>query len=448
MTKFAPLPVTQGESSKVWQALSALLPPRSPDCNYWWKLTGKQLAVLVDAAGYTVEKQYEALLFHYHLIVPYLGPAPGPDGKYSWPSIFSIEGQPIEYSWKWNTATGKPVVRYTIEAKGHHTGTPMDPLNQEATRELLHRLQRLMPGVVDLTWTNHLLATLYDHDRSKLEQENNGGKCLTTTVMVATELEPSGLSFKTYFVPRRLGQSVIQIPLAVWKEAVAGICPENAAAAAVYDFLDGPEGALLSPFFLAVDNVKPEDSRLKFYFLSPHAKFSSIREIMTLGGRISISDERLQDLQSLVAAVTSLKAQPFAEDAEPPLTDQDGPICDGASAGESTFVPGCGYYFNIASGGQYPQIKLFVKLNTYGPGDLDMTGHITTWMATHGRGQYCQQFSSMLKYLCRDGQLGDKKGVYSYLSCMFKNDGKLEVTTYLKAETMFTCGRNGVAGEA
>ena len=58
-----------GQSTQAWRALSQYLPTRNPDSDYWWWLTGRHLAALVEAAGYPIEKQYEALLFHYHWMV-------------------------------------------------------------------------------------------------------------------------------------------------------------------------------------------------------------------------------------------------------------------------------------------------------------------------------------------------------------------------------------------
>ncbi|KAE8390306.1 tryptophan dimethylallyltransferase-domain-containing protein [Aspergillus alliaceus] len=82
--------------------------------------------------------------------VPYMGPAPGPEGSLKWKSLLGVEGSPIEYSWKWNTATGKPDVRYTIEAIGPWRATDLDPLKQQATLEMLYRIADVVSSV-DLT---------------------------------------------------------------------------------------------------------------------------------------------------------------------------------------------------------------------------------------------------------------------------------------------------------
>lgn len=60
---------------KVWNSLVKKCLPHAEnkDVQFWWNLTGYHLAVMIDAAGYSIEKQYEVLLFHYHWIVSNFG---------------------------------------------------------------------------------------------------------------------------------------------------------------------------------------------------------------------------------------------------------------------------------------------------------------------------------------------------------------------------------------
>ena len=58
-----------GQFTQAWRAVSQYLPARSSDNDYWWRLTGRHLAAIVEAAGYPIERQYEALLFTYHWAV-------------------------------------------------------------------------------------------------------------------------------------------------------------------------------------------------------------------------------------------------------------------------------------------------------------------------------------------------------------------------------------------
>ncbi|KAL4746285.1 hypothetical protein BDW72DRAFT_197826 [Aspergillus terricola var. indicus] len=429
--------MTVTKQSKAWETLSRCLPPRNADLDYWWALTGAHLALMLEAAGYSTEKQYEALLFHYHWIIPYMGPSPSSPGALKWPSLLGVEGSPIEYSWKWNTPkpTSTPDVRYTMEAINSHTGTALDPLNQDASREMLHRLAAAFPAI-DLTWVNHFLATLYDHDRAKYVAESANGAHFTTTVMNAAEFLPGGLNIKTYFIPRRLGQAEGIVPLATWDEALVRLDPENQARKALYEFLEtSEEGKLLSPFMLAVDNIKPEKSRLKFYFQSPHTSFASVREIMTLGGRIPIPEPSMASLQSLIAAITDLPAD-FPVDAEIPCA----PEYSYNPAAKDNFVElpillsGYIYYFDIAPGARLPGIKFYSPTRRYARDDRTLADGITGWMRANGRGEYCERYLAMLEKLAAHRGLEEGKGLQTYVSCLFKGDGEMDITSYLGPE--------------
>lgn len=53
----------------VWQSLQKVIPLQDRNIRFWWHHTGYHVACMVDASGYSIEKQYEVLLFHLHFIV-------------------------------------------------------------------------------------------------------------------------------------------------------------------------------------------------------------------------------------------------------------------------------------------------------------------------------------------------------------------------------------------
>jgi len=178
-----------------------------------------------------------------------LGPAPGDSSRPKWKSLLGNEGSPIEYSWKWNTAKGKPDVRYCIEAIGPYAGRALDPLNQDGSLELLHRLEEVVP-TVDLTWTNHFIATLFDHNRGKYAAEAESGAQFTSTIFIAPEWLETGFNIKTYFLPRLLGGTVNAkgLTLAQWEESFSQLDPTNEARQLMSDFLaNDPVGQSLTP---------------------------------------------------------------------------------------------------------------------------------------------------------------------------------------------------------
>jgi hypothetical protein len=108
---------------------------------------------------------------------------------------------------------------------------------------------------------------------------------------------------------------------------------------------------------LAVDNVLPEKSRLKLYFQTPHTSFTSVREIMTLGGRISAPESQLEDLRTLLLAVSGLVPD-FPN-------EQEIPCCKKYSDKDVILDPrillsGYVYYFDLAPGPEVPQINFTI----------------------------------------------------------------------------------------
>lgn len=439
--------------SEAWTKLSRYLPYVNAAQDYWWQLTGRHLASLVEAAGYPLEKQYEALIFHYHWTVPYMGPAPKADGTPAkWKSLLGLDGSPIEYSWKWTTRTSEPDVRYVTEPIGTYPGTHLDPLNQQALRELLQRLSEAQGTDMNLSWVNHFFARFYDHDNTKYVQEAATGspRSTATSVQLGTEfLRNKGIGFKTYFFPRKLGR-VDDISITQYDESMAELqlvgVDANAdkgswgAREALVDFLaHNAEGQVLKPFSLAVDNVAPAKSRLKWYFHTPHTSLDSVREVMTLGGRIATDkiDAQLADLYALIRAVAGLPDD-FPSDAEIPLPAQSDVYDQAARAnfGElDEVLTGYLYYFDIAPGPrQLPEIKWFIPSRHYAPNDLALAHATAAWMETRGRGAHNKRYMKMLGDLSQHRGLETAKGLQTFVSCLFKPDGELDVTTYLGAE--------------
>ncbi|EMD88355.1 hypothetical protein COCC4DRAFT_44186 [Bipolaris maydis ATCC 48331] len=435
--------------TEAWKALEKCLPSRDCNSDTWWQLTGRHLAAIMDAAGYPLEKQYEALLFHYHWTVPYMGRAPGLSQHCStsaWKSLLALDGTPIEYSWKWNTSkTGStPNVRYVVEPIGRDAGTELDPLNQQASRELLFGLKKLLPGM-DNTWACYFLASLFDHDHAVYMAEAGQKGYLGTSMQLAIEFHGKATAIKSYFFPRKYGQAGL-MPLEQWRMCVDGLklggevdCGAPAAAfitparTAVDRFLStSPYGQSLTPISVAVDNIAPESSRLKWYFHTAQTSFASVRHIMTLGGVIASSEVEglLDQLASLVKAVNGL-GDDFPEDVEVPAGSE---LETSLDFGElSKVLKGYLYYFDIAPGKAVPEIKLFVPTRYYGGNDFVLGHALTQWMQANGRGSHCKSYLGMLESLAEHRRLDQGKGLQTYVSCLFK-EGELDITTYLGAE--------------
>lgn len=187
---------------------------------------------------------------------------------------------------------------------------------------------------------------------------------------------------------------------------------------------------------LAVDNVEPSKSRLKLYFISAHSSFASVRRIMTMGGRKQVSEDHLQELRSLISAVSGL-APDFPEDQETPFTDSHYTNGTKNNFGElPEILHSYVYYFDIAPGKSIPDIKFYTPIRGYGPNDRKLAGHLIDWMDKRGRGNYAKEYLSVLEHLNQHRRLEDGKGAHVYLSCLIKKDGELDITSYLGAEAV------------
>lgn len=367
-----------------------------------------------------------------------MGSAPSPSGELRWRSLITVEGGPVEYSWKWPTTTGEPDIRYSLEPISAFSGTPEDPLNQIPATQLLNRLAAVTPGV-DLTWTHHFLATLFDHDKSAyLAALAAAGVTPSSTFGIAAEFVPKGLGFKAYFVPRKLAPAPADAPLAHWTASVSQLAPENPSRDALLDFLKtSPAGQKMNPLLLAVDCVAPAKSRLKWYFQSPSASFASVREIMTLGGMKTGLETELAELRELIHAVLGLPAD-FADDAEVPLAPKYNP--DSKENENFVALPGLLtgyiYYFDIPPRAKLPEVKLYIPVWRYGKDDLSIANATAAWMEKRGRGRYNERFLEMLQGVADHRHLGDEAGLQTYVTCVLRKGGEADITTYMGAELL------------
>ncbi|KAL5340580.1 aromatic prenyltransferase [Aspergillus crustosus] len=446
-----------GRSTPAWKVLSQTLPSRAPDADAWWQLTGRHLAVLLDAAAYPIERQYECLLYHYHYATPYLGSAPKDSASTSkWKSILQLDGTPFEFSWKWNTPDGEPDVRIGLEPIGPMAGTPLDPLNHAATREVLHKLSSAVPDV-DLTWTHHFLATLFDHDYAKYTAKATQGTPIGTSLVLSLEFLRNSTKVKTYFQPRLLDQQgFLDVPR--WEASFQKLHPDEPSRTALHEFLTtNPEGKLLKPFCLSLDNCSPPHARLKWYFNSPSTNFNSIRGIMTLGNRVPMTETLERQFVELFDLLRTLTSQPhtfpvsseFPSPASTPTSDSPGP--DFFSPIPNTLT-GLVYFFDIAPNQNQsepstslPKIKLYFPIRNHCANDLIATQNLNSWLDSRGRGQYGSAFLKSLEAIADYRRLDEGGGLLSFLSCQFGEDGGLDLTSYFNPQA-FAAGREEAKG--
>lgn len=349
------------------------------------------------------------------------------------------DGSPLEYSWKWNTSSGKPDVRYSWEPFNPGSGRTTDPQNHALSLDYMRTVKQVLPGV-DFTWITSLL------------QEIEGGDQKASHFLHAVEYsQTKAFGLKSYFLPRdyKILQAGSATTMDEWDRVILKLNPNNAGRDTLMKFLSGnPQGKLLQPWYvillrlqsickliwedsvLAVDDVKPKKSRLKLYFMTPHTSFSSLREIVTLGGTREVPESSFKDLKSFIWTLLGVPDD-YPEDVNVPAH----PPVAKTWLDEENLVECFVYFFDIAPHNSEVDIKFYLPTRRYGPDDRQIATRLTKWMESRGRGAWCDRYLHMLERLAEHRGLENGKGLHSYISYQVGKGPEPDIKSYLTPET-------------
>ncbi|KAF6795437.1 dimethylallyl tryptophan synthase 1 [Colletotrichum sojae] len=428
----------------VLASVSKWLPPRDEDIDYWWSMAGSHFATLLRHADYSQEAQYEILLFVYHQIAPRLGSSPRTLalGSASGDSGLSLDGTHIEYSWRWNEPGTRPEIRTVMEPFSRFAGTYMDPLNIKPATEMLYSMKPRIQSL-DMSLFNHFVGKFYDASHHKYLETNE--RPIMTNVCLGFEFHGRDILPKAYFFPRKLGQ-VGLTPMDVWEGAITSAVPDTPTFGNVFSFVknEAPTlGLTLTPLWLGIDVVRPEDARIKFYCVESRTSFNSVRSILTMGGNIPVSEDLLSKTWELMKAVCNLPAD-FPQDKDLPRAPQYSISTDGVDTAGlwGTFA----YYFDVGLQQKgSPDVKFYIPVCHYGADDEAIATALTKWMVDNGRDQYVDAYWQSLRDIIPHRDLRESRGVHMWVSMMIRG-GKLQVTTYIAPEGHHPKRHGGVQG--
>ena len=279
---------------------------------------------------------------------------------------------PVELSWNWGAGDEPIVVRFSIEPIGSYAGTPIDPLNEYATHHLVQGFQSIIPGT-DLEWFHFFSHQLLVHTQSLSERSPIGKAEERSSTFVAFDLEENGLSVKAYFIPALRAAITGQTRLAVVAQAIENLPPVQLNSISnsfslMLDYLKLSEKRLqLEVEILGIDCIIPAESRLKVYFRSVSTCFNSVRDVMTLGAKISGcgSDRALDDLEELWQLLL-WSDKCYSPEKELRYNQHR--------------TAGVLYYFEIRPGHAEPIPKVYVPVRHYGQNDEDVVEKLQTFM--------------------------------------------------------------------
>ncbi|TDZ38114.1 Xanthone prenyltransferase A [Colletotrichum trifolii] len=295
----------------------------------------------------------------------------------------------------------------------------MDPLNIKPAAETLYSM---MPQVssLDMTLFNHFISKFYDPAWHKYLETDK--QPIMTNVCLGFEFLNREILPSRSHSHRCLGGSAHSRG------------PQSSTMSTVFSFIkqDSAElGLTLTPLWLGIDVVRPADARLKLCCAEARTSFENVMSVLTMGGRINIEPELVEQTWGLMKAVCDLPAG-FPRSQDLPKALKYNASIDGIdTAGlRGTFY----YYFDIGIGREeLPDIKFYIPVCHYGADDEAIASATANWMRNHGRGQYVDAYRDTLRAIITHRSLGESRGAHMWLSMMIRR-GKLQVTSYIAPE--------------
>ncbi|KAI9039002.1 aromatic prenyltransferase [Aspergillus affinis] len=394
---------------------------------YWWRTSGLLISALLEAAEYSALAQHRILTFFGRTIAPYLGPTYTP-GAPQWQSFMTDDHHPIELSWDWHTGHQPPTVRFSIEPVGIHAGTPADPENQKA----------------DISFRTAMTAALPDTHMAWPPSK----------IFYAFDLSANSIKGKAYFFPGFQARATNQTNLEVLSAAIASApgcsstCDNPNPLVALHAFQDFARDSLTPPLemdMLAIDMDPPAESHLKIYSRNRVTSFTSVRQMMTLGGRIPPSEDLARGLQTLRSLWDALLDQ-----SSTPESHLLTPI-NHRSAGILYNVEFRPYSASL-------KVKIYIPVRHYASSDEHILTAIRTFMTSQSQDAYLRrdygtvlrrivsgfrspslprllipQTDTRLVSLSHDDALRDR-GLHTYIGCSIQAGGDLRVVSYVNGQ--------------
>ncbi|KAG7058591.1 aromatic prenyltransferase [Colletotrichum scovillei] len=341
-------------SNEPWDFLNSVLRFRDDDSQFWWDKTGRMFSKLLKYAGYSAGDQYRELNFYSLFVAPELGPSPDCHGN-----------QKME-NWEWGR-DNQAVIRYSFEPIGLHAGTELDPLNRHATNDWIFKLQqqKLVPNL-DLEWYNHFTRQILPHGtRTKTVDcfiEETTPKAGT---VVALDIEKSGPVMKIYIYPGLKAEELGITNLELVEQSIRSLPTDqfkSLGAEPLLEFLrEGTKKYSFETGILAIDCLAPKDARIKVYIRAKHTTFEYMMDCLTLGGKLDMSGEAIDDLKDFWKT--------FLADA-PDVLDDDAP---GRASPGFYYTLGCGKAISP---------KVYISPNYFSKNDVDVLARLRKFFST------------------------------------------------------------------
>ncbi|KAM4059007.1 tryptophan dimethylallyltransferase domain-containing protein [Hirsutella rhossiliensis] len=333
------------------------------DYTYWEKHCAPILSSLLKSTGsYSPAEEEAQLRLLSDYVLPHLGPRPS---KAHTKSHLTQSGSPFQPSI--NFSAVKPRARYCWEPLGPHGGSESDPFAVQAGQEIISSLFKTFGFYSG--WKDSFMTTFAPSpDEVQATQAKLSGWIAEQLppgasfppldrvpfTFVAFELKGAGAAVKAYFNPKT-------------KEIATGISPNEmtwnllrnlkpalnpASLDMVADFLTNrPVPSAIELLGIdCVDEANMADARVKLYVHTRNNSFNTVRDYLTLGGRLQ--DKRTLDGLDALRKIWHLLLQ------EPEgITDDDydKPLYSG-----SVFYQKAYFSFELRPNSELPEVKTYL----------------------------------------------------------------------------------------
>ncbi|KAF9775143.1 hypothetical protein IL306_006769 [Fusarium sp. DS 682] len=249
---------------------------------YWNQTVGTTLSAFLKSAGYDSRRRFHIQSQFSNLVAPYLGSSPV-HAVPQWKSFMTDNHCPVELSWDFHTGNSQPTIRYSIEPIDLDAGTASDPYNEKAAVQFKQGVVKACPSID---------TKLFDHFEAYFNQKWSADKPEghQSNMFWAFDLKERTTTNKAYFFPGILAQRMGKSTLDAITDAIISApgCKLKyvSSLASFARFVNERQHLNLELDMLALDLVPLEETRLKIYFRDRRTDFRSVREMMSLGGRV------------------------------------------------------------------------------------------------------------------------------------------------------------------
>lgn len=183
----------------------------------------------------------------------------------------------------------KCAFRMTMEPVGIHAGTETDPVNELAAKQLLQNLDRMQTGA-DLTWFDHFEQIVVKNSDARRHQDTIQSITCKSQHVVGVDFQDGPFTVKAYVSPllssAMTGTSFLEVMFGSLRSLTEKMSL-RLDLKPVEDYLTGKDGVLGEKTYVSFDCKRPTESRIKIYSALWVSSLEEVRDLWTLGGRLT-----------------------------------------------------------------------------------------------------------------------------------------------------------------